>query len=75
MTDSDEIFHDHREDPFSVLDEDIPPDLEFEPEDSSEGGKWHHHQHPPVHFVYDAAAERTQQRLKEGHTLLVNGIH
>ena len=33
-------------------------------------------QHPPVHYVYDAAAERTQQRIKEGQQqTLVNGVH
>ncbi|KAF9256015.1 hypothetical protein L218DRAFT_966754 [Marasmius fiardii PR-910] len=26
----------------------------------------HHHKHPPVMYVYDAAAERTKQRLLEG---------
>lgn len=32
---------------------------------------------PPVKYVYDAAAERTQQRLKEGleHGQVVNGVH
>ncbi|KAG7095922.1 hypothetical protein E1B28_006606 [Marasmius oreades] len=30
------------------------------------GGGYHHHKHPPVQFVYDAAAERTRQRLLEG---------
>ncbi|KAI6030297.1 hypothetical protein EDC04DRAFT_87826 [Pisolithus marmoratus] len=29
---------------------------------------------PPVHYVYDAAAERTAQQLKEGR-VLVNGVH
>lgn len=44
--------------------------------DSDSDESWvPHHQQPVQHFVYDAAAERTQQRLKEGHTLLVNGVH
>lgn len=32
---------------------------------------------PPVKYVYDAAAERTQQRLREGleHGQVVNGVH
>lgn len=31
---------------------------------------------PPVRYVYDAAAERTAQHLKEGHvSVLVNGVH
>lgn len=29
---------------------------------------------PPVRYVYDAAAERTAQQLKEGR-VLVNGVH
>ncbi|KAF8064159.1 hypothetical protein FPV67DRAFT_1629149 [Lyophyllum atratum] len=32
-------------------------------------------QHRPAPFVYDAAAERTQQRIREGHALVVNGVH
>jgi hypothetical protein len=32
--------------------------------------------HPPVKYVYDAAAERTQQRLREATAaLMVNGVH
>ncbi|KAF9446534.1 hypothetical protein P691DRAFT_803828 [Macrolepiota fuliginosa MF-IS2] len=34
--------------------------------------------HRPTQYVYDAAAERTAQRLREGHdqqALLVNGVH
>ncbi|KIK54609.1 hypothetical protein GYMLUDRAFT_48528 [Collybiopsis luxurians FD-317 M1] len=34
----------------------------------SRNGFLHHLHHPPVQFVYDAAAERTQQRLKEMET-------
>ncbi|KAJ6570708.1 hypothetical protein B0H10DRAFT_1025903 [Mycena sp. CBHHK59/15] len=38
---------------------------------------WQHIHHPVQHFVYDAAAERTQQRIREGHAhaLMVNGVH
>jgi hypothetical protein len=38
---------------------------------------WAHHLHPATHFVYDAAAERTQQRIRQGHVsaLIVNGVH
>ncbi|KAJ7938198.1 hypothetical protein B0H13DRAFT_2648652 [Mycena leptocephala] len=38
---------------------------------------WVNHLHPVTHFVYDAAAERTQQRIREGHVsvLVVNGVH
>ncbi|KAF8130908.1 hypothetical protein K438DRAFT_1886092 [Mycena galopus ATCC 62051] len=35
------------------------------------------HQLPAPHFVYDAAAERTQARIRQGHVsaLIVNGVH
>ncbi|KAJ7141849.1 hypothetical protein C8R43DRAFT_1016600 [Mycena crocata] len=36
---------------------------------------WQHLHHPVQHYVYDAAAERTQQRIREGHALVVNGVH
>ncbi|EGN94845.1 hypothetical protein SERLA73DRAFT_187914 [Serpula lacrymans var. lacrymans S7.3] len=42
--------------------------------DSEDGSAapWNHH----VHYVYDAAAERTAQRLKDGRvSVLVNGVH
>jgi hypothetical protein len=29
---------------------------------------------PPVQYVYDAAAERTEQRIKQGHAALVSGV-
>lgn len=32
--------------------------------------------HPPVKYAYDAAAERTQQRIRDATAaLLVNGVH
>ncbi|KAF8990264.1 hypothetical protein BDQ17DRAFT_1433919 [Cyathus striatus] len=48
-------------------------DLVDSDQESSNEGRWHPLA-PPVHYVYDAAAERTQQRIREGHAL-VNGVH
>lgn len=31
--------------------------------------------HPAVHYVYDAAAERTQQRIDSQMTAMVNQVH
>lgn len=31
--------------------------------------------HPVVHYVYDAAAERTQQRIDSKMTAMVNQVH
>ncbi|TFK37648.1 hypothetical protein BDQ12DRAFT_151185 [Crucibulum laeve] len=45
---------------------------ESDQDEESTDGRWHH---PPVHYVYDAAAERTQQRIREGNALVVNGVH
>ncbi|KAJ7145889.1 hypothetical protein C8R44DRAFT_4134 [Mycena epipterygia] len=36
---------------------------------------WQHMHHPVQTFVYDAAAERTQARIREGHALVVNRVH
>ncbi|KAG6826545.1 hypothetical protein H0H92_015413 [Tricholoma furcatifolium] len=33
------------------------------------------HDVPQQQYVYDAVAERTQQRIREGHNMLVNGVH
>ena len=48
-------------------------------EDSdSEDGHARNPWHRPVHYVYDAAAERTQQRIREGRlaaAALVGGVH
>lgn len=46
-------------------------------EEDSPEGLWQHMHHPVQHFVYDAAAERTQQRIREGHehAIMVNGVH
>ncbi|KAK7055193.1 hypothetical protein R3P38DRAFT_2845741 [Favolaschia claudopus] len=38
---------------------------------------WAARMHPATHYVYDAAAERTQARIRQGHVsaLIVNGVH
>jgi len=42
-------------------------------QEEDEGDLW---LHPPVKYVYDAAAERTQQRIRDATAaLLVNGVH
>ncbi|KAE9403811.1 hypothetical protein BT96DRAFT_917357 [Gymnopus androsaceus JB14] len=42
----------------------------------SRNGILHHLHHPPVHFVYDAAAERTRQRIREMEMeRSVEGVH
>ncbi|KAJ6554041.1 hypothetical protein DFH09DRAFT_1280745 [Mycena vulgaris] len=57
----------------------LKDNLDDRPEDSDEEDTperlWQHIHHPVQHFVYDAAAERTQQRIREGHALVVNGVH
>ncbi|KAJ7670447.1 hypothetical protein B0H17DRAFT_1085868 [Mycena rosella] len=52
--------------------DDRPEDLD---EENSPERLWQHIHHPVQHFVYDAAAERTQQQIREGHALVVNGGH
>lgn len=38
--------------------------------------QWDTWLHPPVKYVYDAAAERTQERIREATAaLVVNGVH
>ncbi|EPQ55785.1 hypothetical protein GLOTRDRAFT_60574 [Gloeophyllum trabeum ATCC 11539] len=62
--DPDDIFLEHR-DRLNGSEDDLASDA-----DDAELRRWHQ----PVHYVYDAAAERTEQRLKEGHLGLVNGV-
>ncbi|KAG5651828.1 hypothetical protein H0H81_007260 [Sphagnurus paluster] len=59
---------DDRDATFSV---DDPP--ESDDDRSTHDSVWPRHR--PVQYVYDAAAERTQQRIREGHALVVNGVH
>ena len=60
----DGTFYEQKGDPFPVDDQPHP-----DRDDGTEKGYRHQ-----VHYVYDAAAERTQQRIQEGHAL-VNGVH
>jgi hypothetical protein len=64
--DPDDIFYDHRDEQYPVEDK-----LDSDSDDLS-GGLWSQ----PVHYVYDAAAERTQQRIRRGRvSTLVDGVH
>ena len=53
------------------------PNADADESDSDDGhakNPWHR----PVHYVYDAAAERTEQRIREGRlaaAALVAGVH
>lgn len=60
----DDMLFEHKDDPFPL------DDRPLSDQDNSPEGRYQH----PVHYVYDAAAERTQQRIQEGHAL-VNGVH
>ncbi|KAF9460486.1 hypothetical protein BDZ94DRAFT_1266034 [Collybia nuda] len=67
------------EEPFDSDDVDFDSDKDTFPLDERPGsepgnevGDW---RYQPVQYVYDAAAERTQQRIRDGHALVVNGIH
>ncbi|KAI0351610.1 hypothetical protein OH77DRAFT_1429431 [Trametes cingulata] len=62
-----DIFYNHANDSFHNTDE-----------SESEEGRSKNPWHKPVHYVYDAAAERTQQRIREGRlaaAALVGGVH
>lgn len=73
VTDSDDLFY-SKDDSYSISDYGHHPSG-HDSDDSSSDGRWHRH-NQPVHFVYDAVAERTQQQLKQGHgNLFVNGVH
>lgn len=67
--DPDDMFHDHTDESQRPSDE----------SDSDDGSRHRHHPwHHQVHYVYDAAAERTQQRIKEGRlasAALVGSVH
>lgn len=67
--DPDDLFHDHTDESQRPSDE----------SDSDDGSRHRHHPwHHQVHYVYDAAAERTQQRIKEGRlasAALVGSVH
>ncbi|TFK69806.1 hypothetical protein BDN72DRAFT_767546 [Pluteus cervinus] len=66
-----------------LVEPDAKPDSLFASEDRSaddglvdsdsddSAGQWNQR----INYVYDAAAERTQERIREGHNQLVNGVH
>ncbi|KAF8645626.1 hypothetical protein AX16_007708 [Volvariella volvacea WC 439] len=77
-----------REEPVDVVEPPKSPDSLFEASegvfshqednqdsDSEKSTTNHNPWHRPVQYLYDAAAERTQQRIRDGHTMLVNGVH
>ena len=66
--DPDDLFYDNSHDSMRNNSEDSDSD------DARARNPWHR----PIHYVYDAAAERTQQRIKEGRlaaAALVAGVH
>ncbi|KAH9893941.1 hypothetical protein C8Q73DRAFT_745604 [Cubamyces lactineus] len=65
--DPNDIFYNHSNDSFHISEE-----------SDSEEGKSKNPWHKPIHYVYDAAAERTAQRIREGRlaaAALVGGVH
>ncbi|KAG6855626.1 hypothetical protein H0H87_012931 [Tephrocybe sp. NHM501043] len=65
--------HYGEEDYYESRDETYSMDSRVETDDDGSMHEGWLHQRP-TQFVYDAAAERTQQRIREGN-LLVNGVH
>jgi hypothetical protein len=64
--DTDDIFYDHRDGPYPVVENRLDSDS-----DEFSTGR-----HQTTHYVYDAAAERTQQRIRRGRvSTLVDGVH
>jgi len=64
--DPDDMFYDHRDELYPVEDR-----LDSDSDELS-GGRWSQ----TTHYVYDAAAERTQQRIRRGRvSTLVDGVH
>lgn len=62
--DPDDMFYENREEPFQTPESRVDSD--------SDEVRWHQ----PTHFVYDAAAERTQQRIRRGRvSTLVDVVH
>lgn len=66
--DPEDLFFEHSEEPLRNTDDVLDSDSE-----DGRPNAWHH----PVHYVYDAAAERTQERLRQAHAAatLVDGVH
>jgi hypothetical protein len=64
-SDADDLFHDSR-------DEQYPTDNRVDSDSDELSGRWQQ----PTKYVYDAAAERTQQRIRRGRvSTLVDGVH
>ncbi|KAJ7619425.1 hypothetical protein FB45DRAFT_158446 [Roridomyces roridus] len=68
---------DSRDDELAGLKDDFDDrPLDSDDDDETPHGLWQHLHHPVQHFVYDAAAERTQQRLLAANAnVMVNGVH
>lgn len=67
--DPDDIFYDNADDQSRHNDDSLESD--------SDDGR-HHRWHQPVQYVYDAAAERTQERIRQGRVAaaaLVGSVH
>ncbi|KAH9916215.1 uncharacterized protein B0H18DRAFT_1038853 [Fomitopsis serialis] len=67
--DPDDIFYDNADDQSRQNDDSLESD--------SDDGR-HHRWHQPVQYVYDAAAERTQERIRQGRVAaaaLVGSVH
>lgn len=67
--DPDDMFYDNADDQSRHNDDSLESD--------SDDGR-HHRWHQPVHYVYDAAAERTQERIRQGRVAaatLVGSVH
>jgi len=64
-SDANDLFHDARDEPY-------PPDNRVDSDSDEVSGRWQQ----PTKYVYDAAAERTQQRIRRGRvSTLVDGVH
>ena len=64
MLDPEDIYFDENDNIF-------PSDNRSESDSGEDVDGWRR----PVHYVYDAAAERTQQRIREGQSVVVDGLH
>ncbi|KAI8972553.1 hypothetical protein BD414DRAFT_517884 [Trametes punicea] len=65
--DPNDLFYTHNDDSFHASDD-------SDSEEARAKNPWHR----PIHYVYDAAAERTAQRIREGRlaaAALVGGVH
>jgi len=61
-----DLAHRDDDDMYFTKDHPFAPEESTEPEFETENdARWHH---PPVHFVYDAVAERSRQLCEQGTT-------